>query len=162
LKKQIFIVDDHPVMRASLRSLLDLEQDLSVCGDAATAAEALSAVDLAEPDLILIDVSLSGTSGIDLAHTLRERYPGLYVVMLTAHREENYMTRAFEAGVHGYIVKDHLDVLVPAIRRVLRGREAASGGLAGTVTVHGNDAPAYLDKTSRSVVTNDSPSTRTR
>ncbi len=118
---QIFIVDDHPIMRESLRALLEREADLAVCGEAATAHATLDALQETLPDLVLIDVSLPGMSGIELARVLREQYPGLFLAMLSGHKEKSHVDQALDAGVQGYILKGKHDELPTAIRQIAQG-----------------------------------------
>jgi DNA-binding NarL/FixJ family response regulator len=123
---QIYIIDDHPVIRAALRSLLEREPDLAVCGEAASAEQALDEAASTGPNLVLIDVSLPGMSGIELARVLRERHPALPLAMLSGHSEKSYVNQAFEAGAHGYLVKGRHEEIVPAIRQVARGKRYLS------------------------------------
>jgi two-component system invasion response regulator UvrY len=101
-----------------------------VCGDAATAEAALTGVIEAEPDLVLIDVSLPGMNGIELARLLRQRQPMLRLAMLSGHSEKTHVIQALSAGAHGYIVKGNVDEVAPAIRQILRGEQYLSAGLA--------------------------------
>ena len=128
---QVFIVDDHPAMRLALHSRLEREADLAVCGEAATAETALEQIGWAVPDLVLIDVSLPGMSGIDLARALRERHPDLPLAMLSGHGEKGYVDQAFKAGVRGYILKGGGAELAVAIRQVMRGGRYLSAELGG-------------------------------
>ena len=128
---QIFLVDDHPIMREAVRGLLEREAGLAVCGEAATAAEALEHVATAEPDLVLIDVSLPDMSGIQLARILRERYPDLPLAMLSGHAEQSYVEQALEAGANGYVLKGKSDELPEAVRRLARDERYLSPGLPG-------------------------------
>ena len=123
---QIFIVDDHPVMRQVLRSLLEREPDLLVCGEAATAAAALEQVAQAGPDLVLIDVSLPGMSGIELARQLQEHYPDLLLAMFSGHNTASHVDQAFQAGVRGYILKERANELPLAIRQIMHGERFVS------------------------------------
>jgi DNA-binding NarL/FixJ family response regulator len=118
---QVFLVDDHPMIRQSLTALLAYEGDLVVCGEAATAEMALEQIGRKLPDLVLIDVSLPGMNGIELARTLRERHPNLPLAMLSGHDEQGHVHQALEAGANGYIVKGNADELPVAIRQIMRG-----------------------------------------
>src|ERR1039457_5675963 len=81
-KSRIFIVDDHTMFREGLRQLIDREPDLTVCGDAAGAEEALRSIDELKPDLVVVDLSLSGSTGIDLIKTLKNKYADLPVLVV--------------------------------------------------------------------------------
>ena len=97
-KKQIFIVDDHAMFREGLRQLIDREADLAVCGDAADATEALEKINQSEPDLVVVDISLSGKSGIDLIKSIKEKHEDLPVLVVSMHEESLYAERALRAG----------------------------------------------------------------
>jgi DNA-binding NarL/FixJ family response regulator len=128
---QIYIVEDHPVMRASLRALLDQQTDMAVCGEAATAEAALGQVDGAAPDLVIIDIALPGSSGIELARSLHARHPDLALVMFSGHREKSHVDQALEAGARGYIVKGSAGELATAIRQVVGGALYLSPEIGG-------------------------------
>lgn len=121
-KKKIFLVDDHPVMRDGLTELINKSPELVVCGEAATAEEALDRIPVAEPDLAIIDLSLPGMSGMDLVSSLKVRRPDLKLLVLTMHDEALYAERAVRAGARGYIMKHQVarDVKA-AIQTVLAG-----------------------------------------
>jgi DNA-binding NarL/FixJ family response regulator len=116
---RVLIVDDHPILRESLRYYLDRQPDLAVCGEAATAAAALAAVAEQEPDLVLVDVSLPDMDGVSLVRELREHHPQLICVMLSGHGEPHYVTRASEAGARGYVLKGNAAEIPAVIRQVL-------------------------------------------
>ena len=119
---RIFIVEDHEVIRASLRMMLEMEEDLQVCGEADSGEEALVAVAGAAPDLVLVDVSLPGMSGIELVEHLVERQPDVRCLMVSGHREKQYAQQALAVGAQGYIVKNSIiSELIDGIRQVLRG-----------------------------------------
>jgi len=120
----IFLIDDHEVMRDSLARYLAV-MGHRICGMASNAEEAL--VELAEApgvDLAIVDVSLPGMSGISLVSALRDRRPEVRCVMLSGHSQERYVRRAFEAGAHGYLVKGSADLL----ERIEEFATPASGG----------------------------------
>ena len=121
-KKKIYIVDDHPVMRDGLVELIAKSPELTVCGESSTAEDALERIPGAAPDLVLIDLSLPGMSGMDLVATLKARQPGIKMLVLTMHDEGLYAERAVRAGARGYIMKHQVarDVKT-AIQTVLAG-----------------------------------------
>lgn len=131
-KTRVMIVDDHAVMRASLRDLLQREPDLAIWGEASTGAATLELLGNAPPDVVLIDLSLPDMSGIELVQELRHRYPALPVAMLTGHVENNYVDEALKAGVRAYVEKGHGDELPEAIRKVMRGEVYLSAGIAAS------------------------------
>lgn len=118
---RIFVVDDHAIMRQVLRDVLEREEGFTVCGEAASAEEALDEVDDAAPDLVLVDVSLPGMSGIELVETLRERHPEMPMAMLSGHGERTHVEQALRAGASGYILKGDPYELPGAIRQMMRG-----------------------------------------
>ena len=116
------LVDDHPVVRQGLRILIDQETDLNVCGEAGTpeGAEA-SLVELA-PDVVLVDLKLGDSSGIDLISRLMALVPSVRVLVFSMHDESIYAERALRAGARGYVMKESApDVLIAALRCVLDG-----------------------------------------
>lgn len=128
---RVFIVDDHAILRTSLRSLLERQPDMAVCGEAATAQAAAEQAALAEPDVVLVDVSLPDMSGIDLVRALRRQHPELVMAMFSGHAERNYVKYALAAGANGYIVKGDSLELVEAIRALSRGERFVSRQLDG-------------------------------
>ena len=123
---RVFIIDDHAILRASLRSLLGRQPDMVVCGEAATAGAGAEQAARAEPDVVLIDVSLPDMSGIDLVRALRHQHPELVMAMLSGHAERSYVTHALAAGANGYIVKGNSVELLEAIRGLSRGERFVS------------------------------------
>jgi DNA-binding NarL/FixJ family response regulator len=122
-KKKVFIVDDHPIMRDGITQLIDQQPDLEVCGSACSAPEALNALNGLAPDLLLVDISLSGMNGIDLIKIVKKRRPRLPALVLSMHSEDLYAERAIHAGAKGYVMKHaSSDTLLAAIRRVVEGK----------------------------------------
>ncbi len=122
-KKTVFIVDDHPIMRDGISQLIEQQPDLQVGGSASSAPEALNALAAAAPDLLLVDISLAGMSGIDLIKIVRKRQPRLPVLVLSMHSEDLYAERAIRAGARGYVMKHaSAATLLAAVRRVLEGK----------------------------------------
>jgi DNA-binding NarL/FixJ family response regulator len=125
--RKVLIVDDHAVFREGLVRILSAEKDLTVCGEVEDAAAALQKIAQTKPDLAIIDVSLEGTSGIDLTKQLRGRYPDLRILVLSMHKESLHAERALRAGANGYIMKrEGGKKLLGAIRHVLRGQTYVS------------------------------------
>jgi len=133
-KKRIFIVDDHAMFREGLRQLIDREVDLTVCGDAAEATEALAEISKSEPDLVIVDISLSGKSGIDLIKAIKDKYEDLPVLVVSMHEESLYAERALRAGAMGYVMKQEpAKVVKMAIRKLLAGDMHLSDKMACSV-----------------------------
>jgi DNA-binding NarL/FixJ family response regulator len=130
-KRQVLIVDDHPVVRQGLSQLIDQEADLHVCGHAEDAYQAVQAVKQLKPDMVIVDISLKDTSGMDLIRDIKVRYPSLPVLTLSMHDESLYAERALRAGAKGYIMKQEAtEQVVTAIRRVLAGQIYVSDSMA--------------------------------
>jgi DNA-binding NarL/FixJ family response regulator len=121
-KHRLYLVDDHPVTRQGFAQLINFEPDLHVCGEAGSAASALAEIPAAEPHLVVVDISLDGTSGIELIKDIAARHAALPVLVLSTHDETLYAERALRAGAKGYVMKHQpTDEVLAAIRRVLRG-----------------------------------------
>lgn len=119
---KIFIVDDHGVLRAGLRALLNLEKDMQVVGEAGSPDEAIWLIMEKKPDVVLMDISLAGDSGIELTKALTARQPGLRIIMLTIHEDETLLRAAMQSGAAGYILKRAVESeLITAIRTVAAG-----------------------------------------
>ena len=130
-KSRIFIVDDHTMFREGMKQLIDREPDLTVCGDAADVAEALRSIPELKPDLVIVDLSLAGSPGLDLIKTLRAQYTHLPVLVVSMHEESLYAERVLRAGASGYITKHQgPGEVVEAVRRVLGGEVYVSDKMA--------------------------------
>lgn len=120
--KKVLIVDDHPIVRHGLAQLIGQEKDLAVCGEAGTYDEALAALARGLPDVVILDLSLPGPSGLSLLKRIRELYPELPVLVLSMHEESVYAERALRAGANGYVMKGQADsAVIEALRKVLAG-----------------------------------------
>lgn len=136
MKKRIFILEDHPIMRRGYRTLINGEPDIMVCGEAETAAEALEKIPTAAPDLVIADISLEGMNGIEFVKHLRAKQPGLDVLVVSMHDESLYAERALQAGAAGYLMKKEADGLaIRAIRQVLQGRYYVSDRMQDKIMV---------------------------
>jgi len=121
-KRTVFIVDDHPIIRQGLALLINREPDLTVCGDAEEAGSALRLIQELKPDLVVVDISLSGPDGLDLLKSIRARDPNLPVLILSMMDELLYAERGLRAGANGYIMKQQAtEQVLVAIRRILGG-----------------------------------------
>lgn len=119
---RVLIVDDHPLLRQGIAKLINAEQDMTVCGEADDAHRALTAISETTPDLAIVDISLKGTSGIELLKNIKVHHPKLPVLILSMHDESVYAQRALHAGASGYIMKHEAsDNVLLAIRRILQG-----------------------------------------
>ncbi len=130
-KRTVLIVDDHPIVRQGLAQLINQEKDLEVCGQAEDAHEALQAIRQLQPDMVIVDIALKDTSGMELIKDLKVQYPDLPVLTLSMHDEAVYGERALRAGARGYIMKlEATEKVVTAIRQVLAGEVYVSSGMA--------------------------------
>jgi DNA-binding NarL/FixJ family response regulator len=122
LKRKVFIVDDHPILRQGITQLINQERDLMVGWESETAREALAALAKAKPDIMVVDISLKNSDGIELIKNIRATYPALPVLVLSMHEESLYAERALRAGAGGYIMKQEATgKVLTAIRSVLKG-----------------------------------------
>ncbi len=120
--RRVLIVDDHPIVRQGLRQLIDQEDDLKVCGEAADVKEAHAALQQTQPNVVVLDLSLRGSNGIDLIKDIRSKYGQLPVLVCSMHDESIYAERLLRAGANGYIMKEATaDQLLAALRQVLAG-----------------------------------------
>jgi DNA-binding NarL/FixJ family response regulator len=118
----VFIVDDHPLVRDWLTTLIEQQQGLKVCGAAANAADTRTGIETFKPDVAIVDISLPDGSGIDLIREIKTLHPKIAVVCLSMHNERLYAERALRAGARGYIMKsENARNIVTAIRHVLAG-----------------------------------------
>src|ERR1700729_3817566 len=127
-KKRVVIVDDHPLFRDRLSQLINHEVDLEVCGESKTAEQAIQMIRRIIPDLAVVDITLKGSSGLELIKGIRALSIGIPVLVLSMHEESLYAERALRAGATGYITKNQAaDEVLAAIRRVLTGEIYLSG-----------------------------------
>ena len=123
-KTKILIVDDQKNVRQSLGTILGLIDDFEVLGEAADGAEGIRLVAELDPDIVLMDMSMSEPDGAAATKSIKERDPGVGVLMLTMHGSANARQRAFEAGVDGFVEKGiAMEELADSIRRVHRAKE---------------------------------------
>ncbi len=130
-KTNILIVDDHPIVRQGLAELVNHEDDLLVCGQAEDAHQAMKAVKELKPDMVIVDISLKETSGMELIKDINVHYPNLPVLALSMHDESLYAERALRAGAKGYIMKaEATERVIMAIRKILSGEIYVSDKMA--------------------------------
>lgn len=133
-KRRVLIVDDHTVLREGLTLVINAQPDLVVCGEAGNVAGGLQAVTATEPDIALIDLSLTGGSGLELVKDLKANQPNLPTLVLSLHDEALYAERALRAGARGYIMKRAATTeLLAAIRKVLEGEVYLSETMGSVV-----------------------------
>lgn len=128
---RILLVDDHVVVREGLKQIIADIPDLFVAGEAGTAQEALQKALREKYDLIILDITMPGASGLDILKDLAMQKPGSKILVLSMHPEERYALRVLKAGAMGYVTKDRAPTeLIEAIQTVLQGRRYVSPSLA--------------------------------
>lgn len=130
-KARILVVDDHPLMREGLASLIKRHEDFIFCGGAGSVAETHEAVKTAKPDLVLLDLFLNGGDGLELIKVLKSQFPSLLILVLSQFDESLYAERVLRAGAHGYVMKERaVKEVVDAIRMILAGELYVSSKVA--------------------------------
>jgi DNA-binding NarL/FixJ family response regulator len=120
--RRVLLVDDHPIVRHGLAAIIDDEPDLVVSGEASTFDEALTTLGKEVPDIVVSDISLGATSGLELIRTIKAAHPTLPILVVSIHDEAYYAERALRAGAAGYLTKQAApETVVKAIRKVLEG-----------------------------------------
>jgi two-component system response regulator NreC len=133
---RVLVVDDHEVVRAGLRMLLEAEDDMVIVGECGTAEEAIAAVKRLDPDVVLMDIVMPGMSGISATRQIKASCPDTNVLALSVHEDEQYFFEMLLAGASGYVPKRAApDDLLSAIRSVNRGQAFLYPSLA-TLLVH--------------------------
>ncbi len=121
-KKQVYLVDDHPIVRQGLIKLIEQEEGLEVCGESGTVAEALEALKKLGPDVILVDISLKDSNGLELIKLVDDLGMQIPMLVLSMHDESLYAEHALRAGASGYVMKQAASsTLIQAIEKVLDG-----------------------------------------
>lgn len=131
---RIIVADDHTVLRAGLRMLLDAQIDMTVIGEAGSGAELLGLTSQIQTDLILLDLSMPGLGGLETLPLLRKICPDIRILVLTMHDDEGYLRQALREGASGYVLKKAADSeLIAAIRAVMRGEVYVHPSLTRTL-----------------------------
>lgn len=126
-KARIFLVEDHPVVRECLRGCLSQELEFEICAEADQAKKALSMIPEAQPDLVILDISLQGSSGFELIKGIKTKHPRIKILVFSMHDEKLYAERCIRAGASGYVMKrESTGRLLVAIREVLDGKISVS------------------------------------
>lgn len=132
--KEILVVDDHPIVRQGIRSLLAEEPDLAITAEAESAPVALQTLRETKVDAAIIDITLKGTDGLELTKSIRSEFPALPILIMSMHHESLYAERALRSGANGYIMKQEVaDNVVTALRSVLSGRVYVSENIRETM-----------------------------
>lgn len=146
-KKKILIVEDHPIFRWGLRELINQEADMVVCAEAETVPAAWQAIRETRPDLIIADITLKESDGIDLVHEVVAHDRRLPVLILSMHDELLYAERAIRAGARGYIMKQEaMESVVTAVRHVLAGKIYLNENVKEHILIHLADRLRHNDQ----------------
>ena len=133
-KRKIVIAEDHTILREGLRALLSSAPDLEVIGEAENGRAAVQCVENLKPDLVLMDLSMPKTSGMDAIREIKRQFPDTKILTLTIHDEDEYILAALQAGADGYVLKDATQgELMMAIEIVLAGKSYLSPGVSEKV-----------------------------
>jgi len=156
---RILIADDHTIVRAGVRLILEAEPDMEVVGEAGTGEETLAKTEALKPDVVLMDIAMPGVSGLDATREIKRRWPEVQVVGLTMHRSDDYFFRMLEAGASGYVLKGAAtDELIAAVRAAARGDVFLYPSMAKKLVADyldrvraGEVTPPYADLTDREI-----------
>jgi DNA-binding NarL/FixJ family response regulator len=131
---RVLLVDDHALVRAGIRSLLQELPDVEVVAEASDGAQALQLAEREQPDVVLMDIAMKGMNGLEAAAKLRERQPGVKIVILSMHTSEEYVLLALRAGAAAYLIKDSATAeLGLALNSVMRGETYLSPAISRQV-----------------------------
>lgn len=131
---RIITVDDHAVVRRGLKQIIEEEPDMKVVGEARDGRDAISVIRQADCDVVILDITLPGISGIEVLHHLRHEHPDLPVLIMSMHEEEQYALRVLKAGASGYLKKDSIpEELIKAIRKIIAGGKYISPSFSETL-----------------------------
>jgi DNA-binding NarL/FixJ family response regulator len=133
-KRKLVIAEDHKILREGLKSLLKPVEDLEIVGEAPDGLEAIRCVERYQPELLLLDLSMPGMSGLAVIRDLKSRLPEIKILVLTIHESEEYVLESLRSGVNGYCLKDaSYSELLVAIKSVLDGKQYLSPGISDRV-----------------------------
>jgi two-component system response regulator NreC len=133
---RILIADDHTILRAGIRSLLDMMPDFQVVGEVDNGKDAIYHAGQLKPDLVLTDLSMPKTNGTEAIQRIKSRYPDIKVLVLTVHKTEEHVHAALKAGADGYVLKDDTsDELISAINNIVAGNTYLSPSICSEVVM---------------------------
>lgn len=117
---QVFIVEDHPIIRQSYALMLQRESDMQICGEADSGETALLQIPQVTPDVVLVDFSLPGMNGLEFVQHLQKQYPTLATIIISGHKDETFIEEILAAGATRYIVKEQaVQSLITTIRQIM-------------------------------------------
>jgi len=145
-KVRIFLADDHQILREGLGHIIRSEPDFEVAGEAGNGRDALAAIERDEPDVAILDISMPGMTGVEVARQIKKFHPEIKVIILSRHDSEEYVNVLMKHGADGYVLKDSAgEDLIRAIREALRGNVYLSPRLIrGLVSEYANPAQPGL------------------
>lgn len=133
---KVLVADDHTLIREGLKKILKTAEDISIVLEAGNAREVLEQIKKEDLDVVILDITLPGKSGLELLKDLKRDHPRLPVLMLSMHPEERFAIRALKAGASGYVTKESaVEELIKAVRKVVQGKKYVSVGLAEKLAV---------------------------
>ncbi len=140
-KIKLLVADDHKIFRQGIKKLLEEESDMQVVGEAANGREAVKRATELKPDVVLMDITMSNLNGLEATRQIKKALPNAKVIMLTMHKNEEYVLQSFQAGASGYILKEGaVEELVSAIRSIHQDKSFLSPTISRTLI------DAYLRK----------------
>jgi DNA-binding NarL/FixJ family response regulator len=153
-KLRILIADDHEVVRAGVRSLLECQSDCEICGEAVTGRQAVALAQQLKPDIAVLDITMPELNGLDAARQILKTVPGVQVLILSVHESEELVREIIEIGAHGYILKSDAGHELAAAVRALRRRESYFASKVAQIVLraylrkqHGGPTPVSSDNT---------------
>lgn len=149
-KTKVLLVDDHAVVRAGFRRLLETSTDVEVVAEAGSGAEAIQYCSKETPDVVVMDLSMPGMGGLDAISSLRRRAPALPILVLSVHENEPFPSRALQRGAKGYLTKRCApDELITAVSKIAKGGRYLAKDIATTIAFKQiNNEPSGVDKLS--------------
>lgn len=131
---KVIIVDDHPMVREGLRKILELEKDIEVIDEAGDGQGAINVTRMNKPDVILMDINMPGTNGIEATRVIKREFPDVGIIALTIHEEEEYVLELVRAGVSGYVLKDIAPAkLIETIKTVANGNSVIDPSITNKI-----------------------------
>ncbi|MFN8344711.1 MAG: response regulator transcription factor [Spirosomataceae bacterium] len=133
-KIQVLLVDDHTIVRNGLRSILESTEEIEVIGEASTGEEALEKIPFLKPQILLVDISMPGISGIELVKKVVKQWSAIRPIILSMHNDDAYILKSVEAGAYGYLLKDATrDEILTALHTVKNGEKYFNASVAAVI-----------------------------
>ena len=133
-KIKVLLAEDHTIVRKGLRALLDRDIGIKIVGEAEDGREAVRKVEKLQPDVVVMDIAMPGLNGLEATRQIKKRFPGIKIIILTVHSNEEYVLQTLRAGASGYLVKKAAPAdLIEAIHSVYKGNSFLSPSISKTV-----------------------------